>query len=110
VEAELSTLSLQELSDMLTERGAGQDAFRLINVHLPHTNDILGTDADVPFDDIDELMATVGDPGTKAVVYCQTGALSDVAGHSLVDEGYCNLFDLPDGYGDWEDEGFDMAE
>jgi len=110
VEAELSTLSLQELADMLTERGAGQDAFRLINVHLPHSDDILGTDADVPFDDVDELMATLGDPGTKAVVYCRTGALSNVAGHSLVDAGYCNLFDLPDGYQDWEDEGFAMAE
>jgi rhodanese-related sulfurtransferase len=103
----VTNLSLTELAARLDARTSGDDAFQLVNVHIPHTIDIVGTDATAAFNNIDAIVAAVGDNlGAEIILYCKTGPMSVAATTALKDLGYCHIYDLPDGYTQWQSAGY----
>ncbi len=108
VDAQVSDLSFEELDDLLDQEAQGETNFLLINVHVPHGADIAGTDENISYLQMENLKSAIGELGTKAVVYCRTGPMSSAAAGNLVDAGFCNIFDLPGGYSQWENEGYAM--
>src|SRR3970282_1104982 len=61
VEAAYRTLEIEELADILDTR---PDDYTIINVHIPYAGEIEGTDANIPFDDIDALTGAIPDKNT----------------------------------------------
>ena len=109
VDAQVNVLGLAELDELLAQEEAGETDFLLINVHVPHGPDIAGTDDHISYLQTENLKAAIGDLGTKVVLYCKTGPMSDIAASDLVSAGFCNVHDLPDGYLQWEAAGYEMA-
>ena len=104
VTPKVTDLSLAELDAML----AAKD-FDLINVHIPVNGQIAGTDADIAYTDPDGLEDWLDhDLSRKVVLYCMTGPMSTIATQDLVDRGYCNVYDLPDGMAQWDAAGYPM--
>jgi len=100
----LTRLTAEELHAQLETKD-----FLLINVHIPYAGQIPGTDAHVPYTDIDALVATIGDDrGTKVVLYCLTGPMSVAAGEALVELGYSRVFDLIGGMNAWREAGYEL--
>ena len=109
--ATVTDLSFDDLIAMLDDRDNGLDQFEMINVHVPHSEDIEGTDTDITYQDVDAIEAYLSeDPTAKAVLYCKTGPMSAIATQELADRGYCNIYDLPDGYTAWKSAGHPMAD
>lgn len=99
---ELTELSPDDLDAMLQDKD-----FQLVNVHIPYAGEIPGTDAHVAYNDPVALETQLDeDVTTKAVLYCQTGPMSAIAGAALIDRGYCRIYDLPAGMVGWEAEGY----
>lgn len=94
-------VSADELAALLETRD-----FVLINVHVPYEGHIVGTDAFVPFDDIE---GSLGKPPTdrdaKLLVYCRSGGMSAIAARKLVDLGYTHVVNLDGGMIAWEAAG-----
>lgn len=84
---------------------AGGDRF-VINVHIPDEGTIAGTDAKIPFDQIeqqgDELPR---DRDAPLAVYCRTGTMSKVATATLAGMGYTDVVELRGGMVAWEAAG-----
>jgi rhodanese-related sulfurtransferase len=79
--------------------------FELINVHIPDAGQIPGTDVHIAYTDTAGLEAHLDDLGTKAVLYCRTGPMSEIAAEALIDLGYCQIYDMPAGMVGWESAG-----
>jgi rhodanese-related sulfurtransferase len=95
-------LTPEQLLDMLDAKD-----FALINVHVPYAGEIPGTDAHIPYTDVDAIEEHLGhDKGAKVVLYCRTGPMSQIAGDELVDRGYCRLSDMSAGSYQWEQLGY----
>ncbi len=109
VDAQVNILSLADLDGLLSQEAAGETSFLLVNVHVPHGPDIAGTDEHISYLQTENLKTAIGEPGTKAVLYCRTGPMSDIAAADLLAAGFCNIHDLPAGYVQWEDAGYEMA-
>jgi rhodanese-related sulfurtransferase len=98
----VTELTVPELADMLDAKD-----FELINVHVPDEGQIPGTDVHIAYTDVDALEDHLQDDlARRVVVYCKTGPMSAIASADLVDRGYCNVFDLPDGMIGWEAQGY----
>lgn len=78
----------------------------VLNVHTPDEGAIRGTDASIPFDElearVDELPA---DRGTPLAVYCRTGGMSEVAVVTLAQMGFTDVVELRGGMVAWADSG-----
>ena len=99
--AKYQTLSAQELVGWLAKKD-----FQLINVHVPWSGQIPGTDKNISYTQIAEMEAWLGhNKGAKAVLYCKTGPMSVSAVNKLVKLGYWNLWDLPKGMAGWQVAG-----
>ena len=99
---EVHELSSDDLNEMLQSKD-----FELINVHIPYDGEIPDTDVHIAYTDTDALEDHLGgDPAAKAVLYCKTGPMSEIATAALVDLGYCAIYDLPGGMVGWEAEGY----
>jgi len=106
VAPELIKISPSELSTMLEDKD-----FEFINVHVPYAGEIPDTDAHITYTDTAALESHLGqDLGAKAVLYCLTGPMSDIAGKALVELGYCHIYDMPAGMVGWEAEGYPIDE
>lgn len=89
--------------------GLGQSprAFLLINVHVPVSGNIPGTDVDLTYQDIPALEQFIGEDKSQPVVlYCMSNAMSRTAGPALIDDGYCNVHFLDGGLSAWKDAGY----
>lgn len=99
---EVTNISPGDLLGMLDAKD-----FELINVHVPYAGEIDGTDVHIPYTETDDLEAHLGgDLGAKAVLYCLTGPMSEIAAGDLVDLGYCRIYDMPAGLYEWEQLGY----
>lgn len=98
-------------SSSSSEADAGESDFLLIDVHVPHSVDIAGTDLGIDFKKTEVLSGAIGDSkAAMAIVYCKTGPMSELAAQSLVAQGYCAIYDVPGGYNQWKMAGYAMAE
>jgi rhodanese-related sulfurtransferase len=78
--------------------------FLLVNVHIPYQGEIPGTDAFVPYNEIERNLSEFPeDRGAKIVLYCRSGSMSTKAANTLVGLGFTNVYSLEGGgFGDWE--------
>ncbi|MGI8947320.1 MAG: rhodanese-like domain-containing protein [Ornithinimicrobium sp.] len=83
----------------------GGDRF-VVNVHTPDEGGIDGTDADIPFDRLEERAAELPQDRDAAIaVYCMTGGMSETAVDTLAGMGYVDLVELRGGMVAWEADG-----
>lgn len=70
----------------------------LLDVHTPEQIHIPGTDAFVPYDQIEaNLDQLPQDKLTPILVYCRSGSMSKIAGEQLAKLGYQMVYDLDGG-------------
>lgn len=94
-------ISVSELQTMMESKD-----FVLINTHIPEEGDIVGTDAFVPFNEIEANLGLLPeDKDAKIVLYCRSGNMSTSAAEELVAMGYTNVYELDGGFNAWRAEG-----
>jgi rhodanese-related sulfurtransferase len=93
-------VSAQELDAMM---GAGE--VELINVHLPYEGEIPGTDALIPYTEIDGISRRIAEADADVVLYCRSGTMSSQTAQALVDRGVTDFSELEGGYQAWQDAG-----
>ncbi|CAG7855988.1 hypothetical protein MCAMS1_00317 [biofilm metagenome] len=98
----LTKLSPQELNKILEN----QDIF-LVDVHTPQQRHIKGTDAIIPYDEIDKNLSMLPqDKNTPIYLYCEGGPMGNAAAKTLHELGYQHLFNLEGGTHAWKKAGF----
>ena len=104
--ATYQVLTPEQLARMLTAKD-----FVLINVHIPHSGDIDGTDLFIPYNELDRNLSRLpADKGSKIVLYCQSGHMSSIAAGELVRRGYRNVAHLDGGMTAWQTAGYDIVD
>ncbi len=96
----------EELKQLLAEKD-----FLLVNVKVPYMGHIEGTDAFIPYNQIQEHLAEL--PSSKSdmiVVYCRTGYSSAIAAKTLVKLGYTNVYNLAGGFEAWQAAGYPLLQ
>lgn len=97
----LSPIELREVKD--------EENFPLINVHIPFAGNLPGTDASIPYNEIERNLGQLPvDKDAKIVLYCQGGPMSYAAAETLVKQGYTNVSDLDGGMDAWQRAGFQL--
>ena len=87
------TISASELETFLQQKNVF-----LLDVHTPEQFHIPGTDAFIPYTDIERNQEKLPqDKSTPIVVYCRSGAMSKEAQKTLSAIGYTNVYDLEGG-------------
>ena len=101
--AMITVSELQELMD--------SEEFTFVNVHIPLEGNISNTDAEIPFDEIENYLDLLPeDKDEKIVIYCRSGSMGDTASKTLVDLGYTNVSNLEGGYNAWNANGLPFEE
>ena len=100
------TISVQELKASLLNKD-----FTLVNVHIPYTKEIQGTDALIPYNSIaQQLDQLPRDKAAPIVLYCQSGNMSAQAAQALVNLGYTNVTDVEGGMLEWQEAGYPLIQ
>lgn len=98
----VTMLTAPELNNILQR----QDVF-LVDVHTPEQQHIKGTDAFIPYDEIEKHQDRLPkDKTTPIYLYCEGGPMGNAAARSLHDLGYQHLFNLEGGTKAWRQAGF----
>ena len=85
--------------------------FFLLNVHVPYEGEIQGTDANVPYDQVEHRMGELpSDRSAPLVVYCRSGRMSTAAAETLVRLGYTAVWHLDGGFIEWQQAGFPLIK
>jgi rhodanese-related sulfurtransferase len=92
-------------ADELLARMESKDFF-LLDVHIPEQDHIDGTDAFIPFTDVESRLSELPEDKTdEIVVYCRSGSMSQVAAQTLIDNGYKNVSFLEGGKTEYDNLG-----
>ena len=82
-----------------------EDIF-LVDVHTPEQRHIQGTDAFIPYDNIENNRGKLPeDKNTPIYLYCESGPMGNAAARTLYDLGYRNLVNLEGGANAWRKAG-----
>ena len=97
-------ISVAELSTMLESKD-----FLFVNTHIPYEGEIAGTDAFIPYDELEQYADQLpADKGARIVLYCRSGRMSEIAATALVQQGYSNVYELDGGMIAWEEAGMPL--
>jgi len=97
----LNTIAATELDETMKNK----DIF-LVDVHTPEQKHIKGTDAFIPFNQIEKhINQFPKDKNTAIYLYCEGGPMGNTAAKSLYKLGYKNLFNLEGGARAWRNKG-----
>lgn len=100
----LKVITPTELNNILQQ----QNVF-LMDVHIPEQHHIKGTDAFIPFNDIEQhLHQLPSDKHTAIYIYCEGGPMGNAAARSLHELGYDNLYNLSGGAHAWKNAGYEF--
>ncbi len=101
--ATYKNMTVDELNQQLKNKD-----FVLVDVHIPEQNHINGTDAFIPYDEIEnQLDKLPQDKDAKIVLYCRTGRMSEIAAQKLAEKGYSNVYNVVGGMVEWVKRGYD---
>jgi rhodanese-related sulfurtransferase len=81
----------------------------VVNVHIPYEGEVEGTDAFIPYNDIDALTASLPDKDARIVLYCRSGRMSAEASQKLAELGYTQVWDVPGGMNAWSNSGREIV-
>lgn len=93
--------------DAFQARLADPSAF-VVNVHVPASAMIAGTDAAIPYDQISGDARLPAAKDAPILLYCQTGRMSLAAGRELVAAGYTDVSHLAGGMEAWQQAGLPL--
>ena len=97
-------ISVAELSTMLESKD-----FLFVNTHIPYEGEIAGTDAFIPYDELEQYADQLpADKGSKIVLYCRSGRMSEIAAIALVQQGYTQVYEVDGGMIAWEEAGLPL--
>lgn len=83
----------------------------LVDVHIPEQQHIVGTDAVIPFNEIDSNLDRLpADKTTPVAVYCRSGSMSARVAAQLVRLGYERVIDLSGGTIAWSAAGLPFMD
>jgi len=86
-------VSPQEFANLAKDKNAF-----VVDVHTPEQTHIPGTDAIIPFDQIQDNKGTLpADKSTPILVYCRSGSMSAKASTEIAALGYTAVYDLEGG-------------
>jgi len=102
VELRSQTLTIDEFSTILESES---DDYTVVNVHIPYEGEVLNTDLQVAFDDVEALTNALPDRNAPIILYCRSGRMSQEASETLLELGYTNLWDVPGGMNAWTASG-----
>ena len=98
--------TVEELNNMLKSKD-----FSFINVHIPYEGEIPGTDAHIPYNEIEKYADQLPqDKDAKIVLYCRSGPMSAAASKALVEMGYTNVIDVEGGMKAWKAAGYELLD
>jgi rhodanese-related sulfurtransferase len=90
-----------QLAEMLQTKD-----FYFVNTHIPYEGEIADTDAFIPYNEIEQNLASFpADLNARIVLYCRSGRMSAIAGEVLVGLGYTDVWNLEGGMIAWEQAG-----
>ena len=102
--SDYKNMTVDELNEQLKSKD-----FTLVDVHIPEQKHINGTDAFIPYDDIEnQLDKLPQDKDAKIVIYCRTGRMSEIAAQKLAEKGYSNVYTVVGGTVEWIEKRYDM--
>ena len=97
-------ITVDELNQQLKNKD-----FALVDVHIPEQKHINGTDAFIPYDDIENQLDKLPQgKEAKIVLYCRTGRMSQIAAEKLAERGYTNVYNVVGGIVEWVKKGYDQ--
>lgn len=99
------TLTIDGFADILA---ANPEDYTILNVHIPYAGEIEGTNANVPYNDIEALTAALPDKAAPIILYCRSGNMSEQASHALLELGYTQVWDVPGGMNAWRESGREL--
>jgi len=103
-EIKYKDITSEELNQMLD---SGEPLF-LVDVHIPEQQHIKGTDAFIPYNEIENNLDSLPDKNSKIVLYCRSGSMSIEASETLAKLGYKNVYNHLGGTNDWKLKGFEF--
>jgi phage shock protein E len=99
------TLTIDAFADILANN---PEDYTILNVHIPYEGEIEGTNANVPYNDIEALTAALPDKGAPIILYCRSGNMSEQASYALLELGYTQVRDVPGGMNAWRESGREL--
>jgi rhodanese-related sulfurtransferase len=85
--------------------------FTLLNVKVPYSGEISGTDLYIPYTALTARAAQLpSDRAAPIVVYCRSGNESAIAAQTLLDLGYTNIENLDGGMTAWVASGRELVQ
>lgn len=105
VQGSVVSLLSQDFDELIEEK----EVF-LLDVHTPEQRHIAGTDAFIPYDDIQgNLEQLPEDKSTPILVYCRSGSMSKLVSEELVEMGYSEVYDLVGGVSAYRETHFGVS-
>ena len=81
----------------------------LLDTHIPEQQHIRGTDAFIPYNEIEQNADRLPEDKSVAIaVYCRSGSMSKIASEKLVERGYETVYNLVGGANAWRSRGYEF--
>lgn len=81
----------------------------ILNVHTPDEGSIPGTDAAIPYNELQRRAGELPDRSTVIAVYCRTGRMSTEAVPTLRELGFTRIIELSGGMEAWQADGRQLS-